>query len=161
MPNKSMRILIADEQLGQRLQLEKMLNSLGYYRVAPVENFEDLQRLVQSALQPFNLLVANIDLAGAMGVDLARFCRVSPHIQHALLYHCAHLKVPAVPQTERRAVSISLPKMPDTEALEAFMSIIDSAVKVGEVSLPAGLSKDTRHSRPRTDFTHSVFGRPA
>lgn len=73
MPNKCMRILIADEHPSQRLQLEKMLNALGYYRIAPVDNFDDLQRLVQCALQPFNLLIGNIDLASHAGVDLARF----------------------------------------------------------------------------------------
>jgi PleD family two-component response regulator len=53
MVNKTLRILIADEHPDQRLQLERLLNGLGYYRIAPVESFEDLQRLVQCALQPF------------------------------------------------------------------------------------------------------------
>ena len=139
MTNKTLRILIADEHPHQRLQLEKLLNGLGYYRIAPVESFEELQRLVQCALQPFNLLLGNIELASHAGVDLARFCRVNAQIQHALLYHSQHLKVPVVPQTERQAVSVSLPQVPDNEALQSFMAIIDSPVLVGKLAMPSGL----------------------
>ncbi|MDH0300184.1 MULTISPECIES: histidine kinase [unclassified Pseudomonas] len=161
MPNKSMRILIADEHLDQRLQLEKMLNSLGYYRIAPVESFDDLQRLVHGALQPFNLLVGSIELASHAGVDLARFCRVSPQIQHALLYHSPHLKVPAVPPSERHAVSISLPHAPDSEALESFMAIIDMPVLVGKLPLPAGLAGSASPAWRRSGLAQSVFCRNA
>ena len=159
MPHKSLRILIADEHPSQRLQLEKMLNAMGYYRIAPVENFEDLQRLVQSALQPFNLLIGNIELASHVGVDLARFCRVSSQIQHALLYHSQRLKVPAVPQTERKAVSISLPKVPDSEALESFMAIIDLPMVVGQLPLPPGLSPASGYPGLRRNFAQTVFNR--
>ncbi|OII58513.1 histidine kinase, partial [Pseudomonas putida] len=130
MANKTLRILIADAHPCQRLQLERLLNGLGYYRIAPVESFEELQRLVLSALQPFHLLLGNIELASHVGVDLARFCRVSTQIQHALLYHSNQLQVPLVPQAERQAVSMSLPQVPDNEALEAFMAIIDSPLQV-------------------------------
>jgi len=159
MPNKTMRILIADEHPSQRLQLEKMLNGLGYYRIAPVESFEDLQRLVQSALQPFNLLIGNIELASHAGVDLARFCRVSTQIQHALLYHSQHLRVPAVPQAQRQAVSISLPRVPDDEALQSFMAIIDLPMVVGQLPLPASLAGSTGHPARRMNFGHTVFSR--
>lgn len=159
MPNKTLRILIADEHPYQRLQLEKLLNGLGYYRIAPVESFDDLQRLVQCALQPFHLLVGNIELGSHAGVDLARFCRVSAQIQHALLYHSHHLKVPSVPQTERQAVSISLPNAPDSEALESFMAIIDSPQLLGQLALHAGPGPGGGYPRRRLNFAQTVFGR--
>lgn len=159
MPNKSMRILIADEHPGQRLQLERMLNGLGYYRIAPVESFDDLQRLVQSALHPFQLLVGNIELGSHAGVDLARFCRVSPQIQHVLLYHSQHLKVPSVAQSERQAVSVSLPKVPDSEALESFMAIIDTPQLLGQVALPSALAGGAGCSWRRMNFSHTAFSR--
>ncbi|MBF8755707.1 histidine kinase [Pseudomonas guariconensis] len=158
MANKTLRILIADEHPCQRLQLEKMLNGLGYYRIAPVESFEDLQRLVQSALQPFNLLIGNIELASHAGVDLARFCRVSTQIQHALLYHSQHLKVPAVPQAQRQAVNISLPRVPDDEALQSFMAIIDLPLVIGQLPLPASLVGKSGPIR-RMNYGHTVFSR--
>ena len=159
MTNKTLRILIADEHPHQRLQLEKLLNGLGYYRIAPVESFEELQRLVQCALQPFNLLLGNIELASHAGVDLARFCRVNAQIQHALLYHSQHLKVPVVPQTERQAVSVSLPQVPDNDALQSFMAIIDSPVLVGKIALPSGLKGGPVPPRKPRNFGHTVFSR--
>lgn len=159
MTNKTLRILIADEHPQQRLQLEKLLNGLGYYRIAPVESFEELQRLVQCALLPFNLLLGNIELASHAGVDLARFCRVSAQIQHALLYHSQHLKVPVVPQTERQAVSVSLPQVPDNEALQSFMAIIDSPVLVGKIALPSSLAPGAVPERRPRNFGHTVFSR--
>lgn len=161
MPNKSMRILIADEHPSQLLQLEKMLNSLGYYRIAPVESFEDLQRLVQGALEPFNLLIGNIELASHAGVDLARFCRVSPQIQHALLFHSQHLKLPNVPASDRQAVSISLPKVPDSEALASFMTIIDAPMVVGQVPMPPGLDEPIGFPPRRRYLTNTLFSRPS
>ncbi|MDD1960419.1 MAG: histidine kinase [Pseudomonas capeferrum] len=157
MANKTLRILIADEHPCQRLQLEKLLNGLGYYRIAPVDSFEELQRLVQCALQPFHLLLGNIELASHVGVDLARFCRVSTQIQHALLYHSSQLKVPAVPQTERQSVSLSLPQVPDNEALESFMAIIDAPLLVGKLPLPVAAPASTL--RPRVNFAQTVFSR--
>ncbi|KXK67788.1 histidine kinase [Pseudomonas monteilii] len=159
MANKTLRILIADAHPCQRLQLERLLNGLGYYRIAPVESFEELQRLVLSALQPFHLLLGNIELASHVGVDLARFCRVSTQIQHALLYHSNQLQVPLVPQAERQAVSMSLPQVPDNEALEAFMAIIDSPLQVGRLSLPGAMPAATARPRPKANFVNTMFNR--
>jgi len=159
MPNKSLRILIADEHPMQLLQLEKMLNGMGYFRIAPVESFEDLQRLVLSALQPFNLLVGNIDLASHAGVDLERFCRVNQQIQHALLYQSQHLKVPAIPNAQREAVKVSLPKVPDNETMQSFMSIIDMPKVIGQ--LPDVSRRGGRMDYPgrRMSFPPTVFSR--
>ncbi|MGH8380896.1 histidine kinase [Pseudomonas sp.] len=159
MPNKSLRILIADEHPMQLLQLEKMLNGMGYYRIAPVESFEDLQRLVQGALQPFNLLVGNIDLASHAGVDLERFCRVNAQIQHALLYQSQHLKVPAIPSGQREAVNVSLPKVPDNETMQTFMAIIDTPKVIGQ--LPGVFERASPAGYPprRMNFAQTLFSR--
>lgn len=158
MPNKSMRILIADEHPMQLLQLEKMLNGMGYFRIAPVESFEDLQRLVQSALQPFNLLVGNIDLASHVGVDLDRFCRVNPQIQHALLYESQHLKVPTIPSGQREAVNVSLPKVPDNETLQGFMAIIDMPKVIGQLPDVSRRANFGGYPR-RLGFAPTIFSR--
>jgi CheY-like chemotaxis protein len=159
MANKTLRILIADAHPCQRLQLERLLNGLGYYRIAPVDSFEELQRLVQCALQPFHLLLGNIELASHAGVDLVRFCRVSAQIQHALLYHSSQLKVPAVPQAERHAVSLSLPQVPDNEALESFMAIIDAPLLVGTLPLPGAVPTNAARPRLQASFAYTMFNR--
>lgn len=159
MPNKSLRILIADEHPMQLLQLERMLNGMGYYRIAPVESFEDLQRLVQSALQPFNLLLGNIDLASHAGVDLERFCRVNPLIQHALLYESQHLKIPSIPDNQRRAVNVSLSKVPDNETIQSFMHIIDSPQVIGHLpGIPECTARPAYNPR-RMDLAQTAFCR--
>ena len=153
MPDKSLRILLADAHPMQLLQLEKMLNGMGYFRIAPVQSFDDLQHLVQNALQPFNLLIGNIDLASHAGVDLERFCRVNVQIQHALLYESQHLKMPAVPPGQRQAVSISLPKVPDDETLHAFMALVDGPRLIGHLPRPSAQS-NSRGGTKRLSLIH-------
>ncbi|QCI13692.1 histidine kinase [Pseudomonas putida] len=159
MTNKSLRILIAEEHPGQRLQLEKMLNRLGYYRIAPVESFEELQRLVQCALQPFNLLLGSIELGTHAGVDMARFCRVNAQIQHALLYHPQHVTVPAVAPGQRQSVSVSLPQAPDNDALESFMAIIDAPMLIGTLEVPPAVAGRADYPRQGARMGHTVFNR--
>jgi hypothetical protein len=143
----------------QLLQLEKMLNGMGYYRIAPVESFEDLQRLVQGALQPFNLLVGNIDLANHFGVDLESFCRVNAQIQHALLYQSQHLKVPAVPSSQREAVNLSLPKVPDNETMQTFMAIIDAPKVIGQLPDISARTAHPGFAPQRMDFVQTLCSR--
>lgn len=157
MPNKKMRILIADEHHAQLMQIEKMLNQLGYYRIAPVQSFEELLAITQSALDSFHLLIANTDLATHAGVDLARFCGESPQIQHALLYETQYVMVPTVPASQRKSVSVCLPRLPDAEALHTFMDIIDSPVVIGQLESPA--NQDRIHAKQRVIRTETVFTR--
>ena len=145
----------------QLLQLEKMLNGMGYFRIAPVQSFDDLQHLVQNALQPFNLLIGNIDLASHAGVDLERFCRVNVQIQHALLYESQHLKMPAVPPGQRQAVSISLPKVPDDETLHAFMALVDGPRLIGHLPRPSAQSNSRGGTKRWQNMGQTVFSRPS
>lgn len=161
MADKSLRILLADAHPSQLLQLEKMLNGMGYYRIAPVQSFDDLRHLVQNALLPFNLLIGNIDLASHAGVDLERFCRVNVQIQHALLYESQHLKIPAVPVAQRQSVSVSLPKVPDDETLNAFMSLIDAPRILGQLPSPKGNKVTRGLSRHWLGAAQTVFLRPS
>lgn len=161
MADKSLRILLADAHPMQLMQLEKMLNGMGYYRIAPVQSFDDLRHLVQNALLPFNLLIGNIDLASHVGVDLERFCRVNVQIQHALLYESQHLKMPAVPAGQRQAVSISLPKVPDDETLHAFMAVIDGPRLIAQLPTPAGRGGGRGPARHWLGSGQTVFSRPS
>ncbi|MNH39295.1 hypothetical protein D3C79_1004430 [compost metagenome] len=67
--------------------------------------------------------------------------------------------MPSVPQTERQAVSLSLPQVPDNEALESFMAIIDAPLVVGKLPLPGSMPATAARPRPRANFAHTVFNR--
>lgn len=89
MSNKLLRILIADQHKEQRIRLERVLNKLGYFRIAPVSSFRELVTLTHYSCEPFenfDLLLLGGELAFAEGVDPGTFCLGNPQIRHALIY---------------------------------------------------------------------------
>lgn len=115
MPNKALTILIADEQHLQRLYIEKMLNRLGYFRIVPVETFEEVQSLTAIPARPFDVLIINAGL-------MAHACGPQPQAHHVLVYD--HLDLSALADATP-AVLMRLPGVPDNVNLEHFMDIID------------------------------------
>ncbi|WP_448652023.1 chemotaxis protein CheY [Pseudomonas fluorescens] len=115
MPNKALTILIADEQHLQRLYIEKMLNQLGYYRIVPVQTFEEIQILTAIPAEPFDVLIINGGLA-------AQASGPQPQVRHVLVYDHQELNAPA---GATPTVLVRLPGAPDTVNLEHFMDIID------------------------------------
>jgi CheY-like chemotaxis protein len=73
LPNKSLRILIADPQHFNRMKIERLFNQLDYFRVAPVQSLEELLNLVEYGCEPFDLLVINAGMAEGK-LDLLDFC---------------------------------------------------------------------------------------
>lgn len=59
MPNKALKIIIADTHLPKLIQLEKSLNRLGYFKILPVQHFDDLRALNHELLEPFDVIIAN------------------------------------------------------------------------------------------------------
>lgn len=45
MTNKELKIVIADTHLPKLIQLEKSLNGLGYFKILPLQHFDDLRAL--------------------------------------------------------------------------------------------------------------------
>lgn len=115
MPNKALTILIADEQHLQRLYIEKMLNRLGYYRIVPVQTFEEVRILTAIPAEPFDVLITNAGL-------LAHAHEPQPQVRHVLVYE--HLDLGA-PCGVTPAVRVRLPGVPDHVNLEHFMDIVD------------------------------------
>ncbi|QKZ03824.1 MULTISPECIES: histidine kinase [Pseudomonas] len=145
MINKALRILIADEHPGQLMHVERMLNHMGYYRIAPVHSFDALLALVQSAIEPFDLLIANTDMAVRAGVDLPRLCKGSAQVHHALLYESETVVVPAITRQQRDAVNVCLTRLPDSEALETLMGMVDFE----PVRVPPVTAVNPRRQPPR------------
>ncbi len=147
MINKALRILIADEHPSQLMHVERMLNHMGYYRIAPVQSFEALLALVQSAIEPFDLLIANTEMAVRVGVDLPRLCKGSPQVHHALLYENESVPVPTIAPQQRESVNVCLSRLPDSEALKTLMDIVDMACE--PIDQPVTVVSQRRHGRKR------------
>ncbi|MBW1250802.1 response regulator [Pseudomonas tolaasii] len=130
MPNKLLRILIADEEPLRLKQAEKLLNELGYFRIAPVRSFDELVALIDGRYELFDLLIANAELAEKAGVDLIRFCRKSTRIRNSLIYECKSLEPRAVPTMPYRPIYVAVSPITDGEAMQAFMEVIDPSGEV-------------------------------
>jgi len=154
MINKALRILIADEHPNRLMHVERMLNHMGYYRIAPVHSFEALLALVQSAIEPFDLLIANTDMAVRAGVDLPRLCKGSPQVHHALLYENESVPVPTLAPQQRESVNVCLPRVPDSEALKTLMDIVDITPRVER---QVSVVKPLRHGRKRPTLNEPAF----
>lgn len=89
MPDKCLRILIADSSQEQCSRIQRLLNGLGYFRIAVVSSFRELATLTHYSCEPFenfDLLLLSGDLAFAAGVEASAFCLGNPQIRHALIY---------------------------------------------------------------------------
>ncbi len=128
MPNKALRLLIADGAFHQRVKIEKMLNHMGYFRVAPLSSFDELVALTCSSGVAFDLLIINAALVGARQVNLLQYCQDNPLIRHALIYdgQCAQHSVMSV--SARQTSRLPLSQSPDFDALSRCMERVDPTV---------------------------------
>lgn len=81
-----LRILIADKQPLQCRLIEKCLNLLGQFRVAPVCSFHELAQVTRSHGLMFDLVVVNANLTREAGIDAGLFCQQSINVRNALIY---------------------------------------------------------------------------
>lgn len=69
MPTKSLRILIADADPNQALKIERALNILGYYRIAPLYHGEALVSLKAAPSNEYDVLLVSQGMVGAGASD--------------------------------------------------------------------------------------------
>ena len=103
MTNRTLRILIADEQHFHRMKTERLFNQLDYYRVAPVQSLAEMLTLVEYGCEPFDLVVINASLAGG-ALDLPGFFLDNCQVRHTLIYASA---------------------LPDFASIQRLMTLID------------------------------------
>jgi CheY-like chemotaxis protein len=123
--NKSLRILIADEQHFNRLIIERWFNQLGYYRVAPVQSPGELLTLVEYASEPFDLLVINAAFADGK-LDLPDFCVDNRQLDHVLIYDGQQARLPATPVGGQQKVQVSHASPPDLASIQRLVALVDS-----------------------------------
>ncbi|AZC50511.1 hypothetical protein [Pseudomonas chlororaphis] len=125
MPTPSLRILIVDPQHSRRLNIEKMLNQQGYYRIAPMASFEDLLALAVHAIEPFDLLVVNSALVTDTAFNLDDFCRNCPSIRNVLMYEGEPVASQMMDDALGSKVIQKLSSTPDIESIKNLMGLVD------------------------------------
>ncbi|MBT2339686.1 MULTISPECIES: response regulator [Pseudomonas] len=124
MPNKALRILIADTQHTYRIVLERLFNQLGYFRIVPVSDVQALLTLVEYGSEPFDLVIVNAGLAqGAL--DLHGFALYNPQIRHAMIYNVPLIGLAPVPVARRSSLHSSHAPLPDLASLRRLMERVD------------------------------------
>ncbi|ANF87715.1 chemotaxis protein CheY [Pseudomonas antarctica] len=125
-PNKALRILIADEQHFYRLRIERDLNHLGYYRIAPLHQLVQVFSAVEYDREPLDLLIINASLVKGVKFDLFSFCMDNPHIRYALIYDDQQRGVPSLLVCRQHKVLISALPLPDLETLTHLMAKVET-----------------------------------
>ena len=120
MPNKSMRILIADAQHFNRLRIERLFNQLGYFRVAPVQSLDELLPLVEYGCEPLDLVLVNGAMASG-ALDLLNFFTDNPQVHHVFIFNEQQAPLPPVAGN----VQVSRTALPDLVCITQLMSAVD------------------------------------
>ncbi|MHC8319542.1 response regulator [Pseudomonas sp. GB2N2] len=123
MPNKALRILIADEQHFQRMRIERLFNQLGYYCVAPAQSLEELLTLIEYGDVAFDLVLVNASLSSGEALNLPAFFHDNPQVRQALIYDAAQL--PPVPTGGQQKVRASDAALPDLACIQRLMLTVD------------------------------------
>lgn len=139
MANKALRILIADEQHFHRMKIERCLNPLGYYRIAPVQSLEELLSVVEYGCEPFDLVIFNATLCKETGLDPLVFCQDNPQVRHAMVYDTPHVGLSALLTVAPHNITVCAARVPDQEALASLMSRIDPPCAHSEGERPRQL----------------------
>jgi CheY-like chemotaxis protein len=120
LPNKSLRILIADAQHFNRLRIERLFNQLGYFRVAPVQSLEELLPLVEYGCEPLDLVLINGAMASE-GLDLLNFFTDNPQVNHAFIFNEQLASLPPIVGN----VQVSQAALPDLVCITRLMSVVN------------------------------------
>ncbi|GLH50288.1 hypothetical protein RS3R2_39750 [Pseudomonas lactis] len=102
-----------------------MLNLHGYHRIAPVGSFEELLAIINSATEPFDLVVINTALVHEAAICVETFCLQCPYIRNALIYEGRPEFLVINDEQKPAGVFTRLSGVPDTRAIENLMSQID------------------------------------
>ncbi|MCQ6259217.1 response regulator [Pseudomonas sp. Q11] len=124
MPNKALRIMIADTQHAHRMRLEHLFNQQGYFRIAPVSGLQELLTLVEYGSEPFDLVVVNAGLANG-ALDLHDFILDNPQLRHAMIYNTPRGGLSPVTVARRPGMHLNPAPLPDLASLASLMQRVD------------------------------------
>ncbi|VVO19057.1 hypothetical protein PS723_04053 [Pseudomonas fluorescens] len=134
MSNKALRILIADDQHFHRMKIERVLNQLGYFRIAPANTLQELLSLVEYGCEPFDLVMISASMTTGFDLDLLAFCVDNEQIRHGFIYDDQRVQRTPIQASHRQKVEVSLARTPDLESIGRLMNSIDPHTRYAEVS---------------------------
>ncbi|MDI2591050.1 response regulator [Pseudomonas sp. N3-W] len=124
MPNKALRILIADAQHFHRMKIERLFNQLDYFRVAPVQDLAELLVLVEYGCEPFDLVVINASLAAGV-INLPGLFLDNPQVRHAFVYDGEQAGLLATTGCTAEKVQVTHEPLPDSLTIGQLMARVD------------------------------------
>jgi hypothetical protein len=128
MINKALRILIADTQHFHRMKIERLFNSLDYYRVAPAQSLTELLTLVDYGCEPFDAVVINAELA-AGSLDLLGFFLDNPQVRQALIYNESTAPLQQASGFAQENVQVSHLALPSKQSISQLMALVDTPAR--------------------------------
>lgn len=120
MTKKNTRILIADRQHCRRLHIEKMLNQLGYYRIAPLNSFDEVMAVSRVSSPVLYLVIINIK-DSLKHEEVKEYCKKNPLIRAVLYYNDDHSECNAGQQNLNAGAYSVSSNMPEIELIRQFM----------------------------------------
>jgi len=128
MITKTLRILIADSQHFHRMKIERLFNSLDYYRVAPAQSLAELLTLVDYGCEPFDVVVINAELA-AGSLDLLGFFLNNPQVRQALIYNECTAPLQLASGFAQENVQVSHLALPSKQTVSQLMALVDTPAR--------------------------------
>ncbi|GGK53497.1 hypothetical protein [Pseudomonas koreensis] len=86
MNKKNILVLIIENQPLQRLHIEKTLNSLGYFRIQPLNSFDEAATIIYFATTPVDLVILNASCLSEQNDDSMNCLIQRRNFRHALIY---------------------------------------------------------------------------
>ena len=106
------------------MRIERLLNQLNYYCIAPVHDLEELLTLIEYGCEPFDLVVINASLANG-ALNLLDFFRDNPQVRHAFIYDGQRAALPPIPARDQQKIQVSLAVLPDLSSIQRCMALVD------------------------------------
>lgn len=131
----SSRIIILEAESMQRLHIEKILNGIGYYRILPLDSYEDFLSVVKSTTVAFDLLIANSSFIECIELNEYNLLKHSPVILNTLIYVGSAVKPLEIIDAPTPRIIRKLSTPPNDQSIKAFLDLTT-------------LSKNKTHTKP-------------
>lgn len=123
--NKKLRILVAERNPDRLLQLERTLNQLGYYGIAPMRSFDELFAVLYSEGACFDVLFVNAALLADHGFEMMKLLGRKKKVLNTLVYDDQDFLLKPAPFLSGSAVSVFIASTMSAEAITSYMTIVD------------------------------------